>query len=257
MKTKFTLAALLLATALSSQTTFKVEDYTTKENITNGSSIYRDAPAAVSSSVFIDIVNISSGDQTYSVKREDVLLNTNGTDEASALFCFGENCYTPGVTEALSPVTVPPGKKTSEVDNGVGGNSMLVCDLSEIKPKGLSLVKYTIFNKNNNASDAMSFTIRYNDPTAGLATAQITRPALSVAPNPAHGSTSALISMPVGGKCNISVYDVLGAVVSSTDKILPAGQNAVPLNIINLKEGVYFVNFTTSGGTAVRRLVVN
>jgi hypothetical protein len=256
MKTKLTLAVLSLATALAAQSTFKVEDFTTHENIDNGSSVYRDVPAATSHSLFVDIVNISSADQTYSVKREDLQLNTNGTDEASALFCFGENCYTPGVTEALSPVTVPPGKKTSEVDNGVGGNSMLVCDLSEIKPKGLSLVKYTIFNKNN-SSDVMSFTIRYNDPTAGLASSTITKLSLAVAPNPAHGSTSALISMPVTSKCTISIYDILGGEVSNMDKMLPAGQNSVPLNISNLKQGIYFVNFTTQGATTVRRLVVN
>src|SRR5690349_19247335 len=104
MKTKITMVALAFATSLAAQTSFSVQDFTTKDGIANGSSLYVTVAASTSHSLFVDIVNSSSTDQTYSVKREDVQLNTNGTDEASALFCFGENCYTPGVKEALSPV---------------------------------------------------------------------------------------------------------------------------------------------------------
>jgi hypothetical protein len=133
---------------------------------------------------------------------------------------------------------------------------MLVAELEETSSKGMSVVKYKIFNVSD-TTDAISWTMRYNDPTAGLASVAVTRPGLSLAPNPAQGSTSALISLPLSARCTISVYDVLGALMSTTDKILPAGQSSVPLNISNLKQGVYFVNFSTETSSAVRRLVVN
>src|SRR5688572_1079049 len=212
MKKTFTLASIVISSLAVAQQTFRMENFDdNKSPILPNSAIYGNAPASKTHSVNLDIINTTSVQQTYGVKRYDIQLHATSTETAEAFFCFYGLCYPPFVMESPDPVPLQGFEKTSDLE---GDYWMLVPEIKHFSTSGLNVIKYTVFNTAM-PSDSMQFSMRYNDPNAGLNSHVSPKMLLSVAPNPAHGHASALVSLPVAGRCAIAIYDILGARVGS------------------------------------------
>jgi hypothetical protein len=77
-------------------------------------------------------------------------------------------------------------------------------------------------------------------------------------PNPSKGNdiVSVDVSTSSGELLTVEIYDRIGAKVKSTSYVLFAAENALDINIADLAEGTYFLNFQSSMGTETRKLVV-
>lgn len=253
MKKNLTTIALALSIAVSAQTTFSLQHHEALTAVTAGSSIYAAVAAEETHKANFDITNTSGSAQTYKIRRYDIALNKQGSDEAIAFFCFGGGCYTPGVTNSMDAVTLQPGEKTSSL---AGDFQMLLAELTELSTTGFSHVKYTVYNTSD-ANDTLQFSILYNDPSAGLNNITGTKADFRLAPNPASGSAAVHVNMSLSATCDISIYNALGALVHSSNQQLNAGNNTLPIEISGLKKGLYFVSLQVGNEKAVRRLIVN
>lgn len=78
-------------------------------------------------------------------------------------------------------------------------------------------------------------------------------------PNPASQNTT--ISFSIADKNNVvvSVYDVLGNIVSTISQIneLEKGSHSINLNTSNLASGIYYISLTVNGVKETKKLVVN
>ena len=77
---------------------------------------------------------------------------------------------------------------------------------------------------------------------------------LNTAENPSHGFFSALVSVPMNGLVELSLYDVSGRVVAEVSQELPAGTHSV--NFTGLAQGVYFCTMRAGAFSATERIVV-
>jgi len=80
----------------------------------------------------------------------------------------------------------------------------------------------------------------------------------ALVPNPSKGNdiVSVDVSTSSGELLTVEIYDRIGAKVKSTSYVLFAAENALDINIADLAEGTYFLNFQSSMGTETRKLVV-
>jgi len=80
----------------------------------------------------------------------------------------------------------------------------------------------------------------------------------ALVPNPSKGNdmVSVDVSTSSGELLTVEIYDRIGAKVKSTSYVLFAAENALDINIADLAEGTYFLNFESSMGTETRKLVV-
>jgi hypothetical protein len=80
---------------------------------------------------------------------------------------------------------------------------------------------------------------------------------LTLAPNPATGTTTVRFSLASPDRPSIDVLDALGRLVLRVPPMaLLAGSHAVPLALAGMQPGWYYVRLTAGGTTQVRRLVV-
>ena len=253
MKNVLTGLVLTLSASLAAQNTFQVLDMDNSNAVVvPNTAIYGTVAVEDTHKANFDIINKSGSVQTYGVRRYDIVLNAAANSTAQAFFCFGGDCYTPGVMDSQNPVTLQPNQKTSELG---GTYQSLLAELTEAETAGLSYVKYTFYNVND-ANDTIQFSLRYNDATVGLQAQQILKPGLSLAPNPAHGNVQAMVTMNAAGKCSVTIHNALGALVNASEVTVIAGTSSLDLDISSLKKGVYFVSVNTGGTTAVKRLIV-
>lgn len=76
-------------------------------------------------------------------------------------------------------------------------------------------------------------------------------------PNPFNPSTNILFSLQSAGHVKITVFDVLGRVVSDLlDKDLATGDHSVTFDAENLNSGVYFYRIETPNGTQIQKMVL-
>jgi hypothetical protein len=77
-------------------------------------------------------------------------------------------------------------------------------------------------------------------------------------PNPSKGNdvVSVDVSTSSGELLTVEIYDRIGAKVKSTSYVLFTADNVLDINIADLAEGTYFLNFQSSMGMETRKLVV-
>ncbi len=254
MKSICTSLVLALGLSATAQNTFRLENFDDNAKVISpNSAIYVTAQADPTHSINIDIINTSNSTQSYHVKRYDIVLNASSTETAAAFFCFAGGCFTPFLLESPDPLTLSAGARSSEVP---GDFQMLLAEIDEIDPAGFSHVKYTVYNEAN-PQDSIQFSIRYNDPFAGLGGNHLYKNGFSIAPNPAQRYASAFVNLSRNEDCSINIYNSLGARVGGNDLPLSAGVNTVPLNIESLTKGLYFVTIKAGDYNSMRRLIIH
>ncbi len=77
-----------------------------------------------------------------------------------------------------------------------------------------------------------------------------------VFPNPASSEITVAFNFPSNEKITIEVYDPLGKKAKSIPtKNYASGENKIALDLSELPQGVYFIQFTTTNGTLTKRIV--
>lgn len=80
---------------------------------------------------------------------------------------------------------------------------------------------------------------------------------VSLFPNPSHGATTLRVNANVSTNATLSVTNVLGQVVYSSNLNLNAGENNININAAELAGGVYNVVLESNSGKTVKKLSVN
>lgn len=79
----------------------------------------------------------------------------------------------------------------------------------------------------------------------------------SMYPNPANGSTNVSFNLKKSAKVKMSVINIVGQEVTSSDAgFMNAGNNTISLNLNGLKAGVYFVNISVDGASTTKKLTI-
>lgn len=78
-------------------------------------------------------------------------------------------------------------------------------------------------------------------------------------PNPASENTTIAFDIAEKNKVSVSVYDVLGNLVSivSQDNEFEKGNNTISLNTSNLSSGIYYISLEVNGAKETKKLVIN
>jgi len=74
--------------------------------------------------------------------------------------------------------------------------------------------------------------------------------------NPVTTAASAFVTMPSPGTARLNLYDLSGRTVLSISETLPAGSNAVNIDLNDISPGMYLIRVEFNGESASSRLVV-
>jgi hypothetical protein len=78
-------------------------------------------------------------------------------------------------------------------------------------------------------------------------------------PNPATANTTISFSIAKKNKVSVTVYDVLGNVVTSLSQSndFEKGNNTISLNTSNLASGIYYISLDINGAKETKKLIIN
>jgi hypothetical protein len=75
-------------------------------------------------------------------------------------------------------------------------------------------------------------------------------------PNPARESTSLQLNLADNATVEISLYNVVGARLSTNNVPAFGGENSIPIELAGLSKGIYFVNVKVGESTATKKLII-
>ena len=78
---------------------------------------------------------------------------------------------------------------------------------------------------------------------------------VKIYPNPASGETKVVLNMEEAGEANISIYDISGKLVRSSNSTFGPGEQNIILHLTNLPAGVYNIHVTSGENVVVKKLV--
>lgn len=115
-----------------------------------------------------------------------------------------------------------------------------------------------VYPKNNSVgAGSTCYTLRVQTGTASrMANEQIVSNKVSVSPNPAASTVSLSFRAETAGNATISVLDQTGAVVTSRNVSVNAGDNSKKLYIGNLTNGMYYIKIQTGSTIQTSKVVI-
>jgi hypothetical protein len=253
MKTTVTLIAILFTGFMQSQSlkAWALDASGTKTlEIFNGDNVpYTTTPSA-QVDIKIKIKNISSNTNTYSLIREDRVLNPG----AAAYFCFGDlgTCYPASTYEPDEYNTLAPG------DSTVSGK-YLVTYLEEAPSIGYSAIYYKLYNlaTGKNGADTLSFTMKYNQLLSVNEMKGSASFGGEIYPNPSGNTAHITVTLPHDGIVKLQIHNSLGIVLYSGAEKLSSGKNKVQLDCSNYSSGLYFITVSNGETRITKRLIIN
>ena len=79
---------------------------------------------------------------------------------------------------------------------------------------------------------------------------------INLYPNPANGSVNLVLNATKATKATLTVYNMVGQAITSTDVNLAGGNNTFQLDVTSYTSGIYFVNAVVEGKTYSQKLIV-
>ena len=235
--------------SLLSQPSFKLYFAHTSNEVAPNTTLQITSMPLYEIKVTLDILNTSSVQtHVYDVKRYDIIVHSNGNDDAALpYFCFGSLCYPNIALFSTQSLTLNPGQNSKSVGSGPDSAYFsLNIDLLEATERGLSEIKYTIFNTLN-PNDSVQVTARYNDPSlVGIANNNAVKNTLHVLPNPAQTEVRLVLQVPVAQEGHITLVNALGQAVFSQSVQLLVGENNLVLPVEHFARGLY--SLSVEGG---------
>lgn len=243
------LALFFVATGLNAQSFELINvDANPDVTVTDNDIIINQTQAGTTAKHHFLMKNTSALTQTVAIRKTIVQINTVGPDdEAKAYFCTGTDCYDASVMNesvALAP----------------NDTMTFTADLDEATVAGTSEVAYKFSAYNTSASTTLSinFTIKYNPSPVGISKQfNLLSGVSSVFPNPT--TANAFVTIQSDKELNgvqVSVFNSLGARVSSKEMNLTAGKNTVDLGTEKLNSGIYFVKVRHGASVVTQKLTV-
>ncbi|MBP8033409.1 MAG: T9SS type A sorting domain-containing protein [Bacteroidia bacterium] len=248
-------ALILNSIGLLAQSSLQVTNVTNGNSIiTNGMVIYRNVGALVMDQLDINIKNTSSSTKTYKMRMfQDVRNIVAPGDSSNPYFCFGGQCYTPYIfTSAKTETLVTNGDATTN------GHPISV-HYDEATSAGVSSIRYRIFETTSAATDMFEFTIKYNDPAAGVKSYSSLLSSISdVYPNPSNNKAFITVNSTVDANSTlVTITNALGSNVYSKNIELSIGKNTIPLEIESLSSGMYFATIISGNFKTVKKFNIN
>jgi hypothetical protein len=281
MKKIFTLLAFVLGTTLFSQTSFTVHrmnglaQTVTVQTIGHGDLITRTVTAAPTATdcgtgtaydhFYIKIINTSSVQTVLTVTRTITLQTPTltldgGNGCRDTYYCFGGLCFGSDVNVAPAANNTTLGASGSTVspyDNTKQEGIPFVIYLNEgITTVGQYDVKYTIANTVN-ASDSLSFTVRYNSFLNVNENSNVIENVTNVYPSPSSNVANINLTLAQESPVKLQVYNSLGALVYNGLEQKLSGKNKLSVDCSSFSSGLYFVTISAGDSKITKRLVVN
>ncbi|MDX2174066.1 MAG: T9SS type A sorting domain-containing protein [Bacteroidota bacterium] len=247
---KFLLSIFTIGSLVAvSQTSLLVTNYIAATTIAPNSTVNIPTTINTTTSMDIDIKNISGSTKSYHVKRYDVSLNSG----ALAYFCFAGTCYGASTYTSQTAITLNANQSSSQIS---GSFNMLTADIDEGSVLGVSVVKYTFYNTAL-LSDSVQITLKYNGTPTGInESSNVSISSFEAYPNPASDFTSFKINSSKNTDAKLEVFNSLGSVVSSKNISLNEGKNKLDYNVENLSSGIYFASIKIGGSTTTKKFIV-
>jgi hypothetical protein len=248
MKKNYTFLLILISffTASKSQTvTFRITDLTNSTGaVSNNSIFYRTTTPLATINHDFEVKNISGVTQTISVRRYDDLINTvSVSDKAEANFCTGTTCY--GTSQLTTVITLTTNETV-----------VFKADLIEASVIGQSEIRYK-FSNPNNGSEAITTTLKYNNPLSVNEVSSVFANVSNVYPNPSASKSYINLTMLKADVATVSIINALGAKVSSKNVELNFGKNIVSIDSDNLNSGIYFVIISSGGQKITKKITLS
>jgi len=247
MKKILTLVAAAFVLNASAQTSIQLTNINTSVTIQPNAVLYAETVPEDVLTFTIDIKNTGTSTQTYKVARFDQLLHVGTSFTASAYFCVAGTCYPAETDTSQNSLVLAPGQSASQI---TGDYQMLQADLFEAETKGLSIVKYVIYNVNN-ANDFVEFTFKYNAVVTGIAEAKGAGTHVKVYPNPASSGIINVVS--AGDHNKVEIINLLGSTVLKQEN---TGNSVYALNISDLPAGTYFIKVSGDRDSVTEKLII-
>jgi hypothetical protein len=248
MKKFLQFISLAIITSGFAQNSFQVIKINSSSNVPPNSVIFSNTTAGNTTSDDFDVKNTSSVTHTYVLYRYDILLNASAT----ANFCFAGTCFGP-LTTISGNLVLNAGQSASQ---STVANTELTADLNEDPSTvGLSYIKYT-FKNISTPSDSIQFSIRYNDPNAGVKEISKGVSQFDVFPNPAVNEISVRVNAAKTQNSSVRVLNGLGQVVITKNVSLNAGSNTVQIDTKQLSAGYYYVSYDSGDNVVTKKLVI-
>lgn len=80
---------------------------------------------------------------------------------------------------------------------------------------------------------------------------------LNAIPNPANDFTMINFNTPTAGEVSVTMFDALGKMIRSNRFNSVAGINKYPVDLTEMRSGIYIYNITYNGKTISKKLIVN
>lgn len=230
---------------MAQTTTFEIQNSDNSNVVVANNDIFTKSVAALGThqSNFA-VKNISAVTQTINIRKYEDLINTvSASDKAEAVFCTGTTCY-------------PPNIFTSAVVLNPGESVVFKADLTEASIVGESNIRYK-FSNANNATEAISFTTKYNVPASILKYNNPFNSVSSVYPNPTNSKSFIGINAADDVKeVKLNIINALGSVVNSKNIELNKGKNVIQLETEDLNSGIYFISISAKESIITRKITI-
>lgn len=184
---------------------------------------------------YIEYGNTTSESIYFKVRKEELQV----VEGVQTTFCISGSCYAGNLSQELF---LDENQYVSIEDE----NNVFHCTFYAPQT-GVSLVKYTFFNTDNEA-DAVSVVVRYTTST-GVADVNVSNQ-LRAYPNPTTSSFSVEYDATGLNGARVVVRTLTGATVYAE---AVQGKGKVNVNGLNLKAGVYFYGLEANGKSVVSK----
>lgn len=92
---------------------------------------------------------------------------------------------------------------------------------------------------------------------SGMSEVSMPNPVLSLYPNPASDQVAVSVKLNQADNVNISILDLSGRLVKSSNVSMNKGMNICPFNVKDVPNGIYFIQLNSEQINKVERLIIN
>ncbi len=177
------------------------------------------------------------------------------TSKANNTFTTGED----GVILVEGTTNVAPGVYKLRIIVDI--DATVIGQISNANAEDLAHLRYHVRIVNDASSpcpalDPADSTLVYKAYPVGVNEVQSNISELSVKPNPFSGAAKVVFTSAVSGTYSLKLTNMLGAVVSSKEVEIYAGQNELMMDRNGLASGVYLMSIANDKGAITRKVTI-
>ena len=185
--------------------------------------------------VYIEITNTATSSIEIQVRRTNQSLECSYTFPTGHMMCLGVLCYQGDI--------IPSATNTKQL---LSGETIELHIQIQFDPVGKSTEFYEVYEKDNEANNLVSFTIKHESlGQCGVSVDNISNNlVIKTYPNPANNLIN-FNYLNISNNSYITIHDITGKEVGNVN--LNANMNSVAYNTSKLQAGIYFYNVFVDG----------